>query len=190
MTDRYARQTVLPEVGAAGQARLAAARVLVVGAGGLGSPVLATLAGAGVGQLTVLDHDRVEESNLHRQPLYRMTDIGRSKAEAVREALLAANPAISVDAMPRRLAVAEAPDLIAAADLVLDCADSLAVTYVLSDACRADSKPLVSASVLGLSGYVGAFCGGAPSYRAVFPDMPSTVGSCAANGVLGSAVGC
>jgi len=188
MTDRYARQTVLPEVGAAGQARLAAARVLVVGAGGLGSPVLATLAGAGVGQLNVLDHDRVEESNLHRQPLYRMTDLGRSKAEAVREALLAANPAISVDAMPRRLAVAEAPDLIAAADLVLDCADSLAVTYVLSDACRADSKPLVSASVLGLSGYVGAFCGGAPSYRAVFPDMPSTVGSCAANGVLGSAV--
>ncbi len=188
MTDRYARQTVLPEVGAAGQARLAAARVLVVGAGGLGSPVLATLAGAGVGQLNVLDHDRVEESNLHRQPLYRMTDLGRSKAEAAREALLAANPAISVDAMPRRLAVAEAPDLIAAADLVLDCADSLAVTYVLSDACRADSKPMVSASVLGLSGYVGAFCGGAPSYRAVFPDMPSTVGSCAANGVLGSAV--
>ena len=80
MTDRYARQTVLPEVGAAGQARLAAARVLVVGAGGLGSPVLATLAGAGVGQLNVLDHDRVEESNLHRQPLYRMTDLGRSKA--------------------------------------------------------------------------------------------------------------
>ena len=188
MTDRYARQTVLPEVGAAGQARLAAARVLVVGAGGLGSPVLATLAGAGVGQLNVLDHDRVEESNLHRQPLYRMTDIGRSKAEAAREALLAANPAISADALPRRLAVAEAPDLIAAADLVLDCADSLAVTYVLSDACRADSKPMVSASVLGLSGYVGAFCGGAPSYRAVFPDMPSTVGSCAANGVLGSAV--
>ena len=188
MTDRYARQTVLPEVGAAGQARLAAARVLVVGAGGLGSPVLATLAGAGVGQLTVLDHDRVEESNLHRQPLYRMTDLGRSKAEAAREALLAANPAISVDAMPRRLAVAEAPDLVAAADLVLDCADSLAVTYVLSDACRAASQPLVSASVLGLSGYVGAFCGGAPSYRAVFPDMPSTVGSCAANGVLGSAV--
>ena len=103
MTDRYARQTVLPEVGAAGQARLAAAPVLVVGAGGLGSPVLATLAGAGVGQLTVLDHDRVEESNLHRQPLYRMTDLGRPKAEAAREALLAANPAISVDAMPRRL---------------------------------------------------------------------------------------
>ena len=188
MTDRYARQMVLPEVGPAGQARLAAARVLVVGAGGLGSPVLATLAGAGVGHLTILDHDRVEESNLHRQPLYRMADLGRLKAEAARDALLAANPSIEVDARPVRLGVGNAPGLVADADLVLDCADSLAATYVLSDACHAQRKPLVSASVLGLSGYVGAFCGGVPSYRAVFPDMPATVGSCAANGVLGSAV--
>ena len=188
MTDRYARQTVLPEIGSAGQARLAAARVLVVGAGGLGSPVLATLAGAGTGHLTIVDHDRVEESNLHRQPLYRMGDLGRLKAEAARDAVLAANPTIAVAARPARLGVADAPALVAAADLVLDCADSLAVTYVLSDACYALGKPLVSASVLGLAGYVGAFCGGAPSYRAVFPDMPATVGSCAANGVLGSAV--
>ena len=188
MTDRYARQMVLPEVGAEGQARLAAARVLVVGAGGLGSPVLQTLAGAGIGRITILDHDQVEESNLHRQPLYRMADLGRPKAEAARAALLAANPNVRVEAMPRRLAVVEAPDLVAGHDLVLDCADSLAVTYVLSDACRELAKPLVSASVLGLSGYVGVFCGGAPSYRAVFPDMPTTVGSCAANGVLGSAV--
>ena len=188
VTDRYARQIVLPEVGASGQAKLAAARVLVVGAGGLGSPVLATLAGAGVGRLTILDHDRVEESNLHRQPLYRMADLGRLKAETARDALLAANPAITVTALPVRLAVAAAPGLVAGHDLVLDCADSLAVTYVLSDACRDAGKPLVSASVLGLSGYVGAFCGGAASYRAVFPDMPSVVGTCAANGVLGSAV--
>ena len=188
MTDRYARQMVLPEVGAAGQERLAAARGLVGGPGGPGSPVLATLAGAGVGRLTVLDHDRVEASNLHRQPLYRMADLGRLKAEAARDALLAANPEIAVAALPVRLAVAAAAGLVAAHDLVLDCADSLAVTYVLSDACRDAGKPLVSASVLALAGYVGAFCGGAPSYRAVFPDMPTTVGSCAANGVLGSAV--
>ena len=188
MSDRYARQMVLPEIGGAGQARLAAARVLVVGAGGLGSPVLATLAGAGVGHLTVFDHDRVEESNLHRQPLYRMADIGRHKVDAARDALLAANPEIGVEALSQRLAVAEAAALVGGHDLVLDCADSLAVAYVLSDACRDVGKPLISASVLGLSGYVGAFCAGAPSYRAVFPDMPSTVGSCAANGVLGSAV--
>jgi molybdopterin/thiamine biosynthesis adenylyltransferase len=188
MTDRYARQMVLPEIGVAGQARLAAARVLVVGAGGLGSPVLATLAGAGAGRITLLDHDRVEESNLHRQPLYRMSDIGRLKVDAARDALLAGNPQLAVEALPRRLAVAEAADLVNDHDLVLDCADSLAVTYVLSDACRDAGRVLVTASVLGLSGYVGAFCGSAPSYRAVFPDMPSTVGSCAANGVLGSAV--
>ena len=188
MNDRYARQMVLPEVGVAGQAKLAAARVLVVGAGGLGSPVLAFLAGAGVGHLTIADHDRVDESNLHRQPLYRMADVGRLKAEAARDALLGANPTITVVARPSRLGVADASDLVAAADLVLDCADSLAATYLLSDACHAQGKPLVSASVLGLTGYAGAFCGGAPSYRAVFPDMPAVVGSCAANGVLGSAV--
>jgi molybdopterin/thiamine biosynthesis adenylyltransferase len=188
MTDRYARQIILSEVGPEGQARLTAARVLVIGAGGLGSPVLSTLAGAGVGRLTIVDHDRVDETNLHRQPLYRMADLGRLKAEAARDALLAANPRIAVETLPVRLGVASAPELVAAHDLVLDCADSLAVTYVLSDACRDAEKPLVSASVLGLSGYAGAFCGGAPSYRAVFPDMPTTVGSCAANGVLGSAV--
>jgi sulfur-carrier protein adenylyltransferase/sulfurtransferase len=188
VTGRYARQEVLPEVGTAGQARLAAATALVVGAGGLGSPVLATLAGAGVGRLIVVDHDLVEETNLHRQPLFRMADIGRPKAEAARDALSAANPHVAVETVPTRLGVANAPELVARADLVLDTADSLAVTYVLSDACRAAGKPLVSASVLGSSGYVGAFCGGAPSYRAVFPDMPTAVGSCAANGVLGSAV--
>jgi molybdopterin/thiamine biosynthesis adenylyltransferase len=188
MTGRYSRQEILPEVGPAGQARFAAAEVLVIGAGGLGSPVLATLAGAGVGRLIIVDHDQVEESNLHRQPLYRMADLGGLKAEAARAALLTANPTIAVEALPMRLGVSNAVGLVARADLVLDAADSLAVTYVLSDACHALGKPLVSASVLGLAGYVGAFCGGGPSYRAVFPDMPTTVDSCATNGVLGSAV--
>lgn len=188
MSDRYGRQRVLPEVGEAGQACLAAASVLVVGAGGLGSPVLLTLAGAGVGRLVLVDHDRVELSNLHRQPLFRMADIGRPKVEAARAALLAYNPEIAVEAETLRLDPGNADRLVQRADLVVDAADSLAVTYTLSDTCRDAGKPLVSASVLGLSGYVGAFCGGAPSYRAVFPEMPETVGSCAANGVLGSAV--
>jgi molybdopterin/thiamine biosynthesis adenylyltransferase/rhodanese-related sulfurtransferase len=188
MSDRYARQRVLAEVGEAGQARLAAAAVLVVGVGGLGSPVLATLAGAGVGRLVVVDHDRVEASNLHRQPLFRMADLGRPKAEAARDALLAYNPEVAVEAEAVRLDPANAARLVARAGIVVDAADSLAVTYMLSDACRDAEKPLVSASVLGQQGYVGAFCGGGPSYRAVFPDMPATVGSCPANGVLGSAV--
>jgi len=142
MSDRYARQEILPEVGAEGQARLAAATVLVVGAGGLGCAVLPYLAAAGVGRLIILDHDRVEESNL----------------------------------------------LVEACDVAVDAADSFAATYLLSDTCQRALKPLVSASVLGLRGYVGAFCGGAPSYRAVFPELPRQAGSCAESGVLGTAV--
>jgi molybdopterin/thiamine biosynthesis adenylyltransferase len=189
MSERYQRQSVLPEVGAQGQGRLAAAQVLVVGAGGLGCAVLSYLAAAGVGRIVIIDHDRVEESNLHRQPLYRMSDLGQLKAHAARAALLGLNPSLAIEAVCERLTAANASGLTAAAQVVVDAADSFAVTYVLSDACRTAHVPLVSASVLGLKGYVGAFCGGAPSYRAVFPDMPRAAGSCASAGVLGSAVG-
>jgi hypothetical protein len=150
MSERYARQMVLPEVGAAGQARLAAASVVVVGAGGLGCPVLQYLAGAGVGRLTIVDHDRVEETNLHRQPLYAMADIGKLKAEAAAAALRRFNPGIAVDAVAERLTPQNATALAAGADLLVDAADSFAATYVLSDACLAAAKPLVSASVIGL----------------------------------------
>ena len=185
---RYARQTVLAEVGVAGQARLAAASVLVVGAGGLGCPVLQYLAGAGAGRLTVVDHDRVEETNLHRQPLYGMNDIGVPKADAARRALLRFNPAIAVAAVAERLTPQNVARLVAGADVVVDAADSFATTYILSDACHAAAKPLVSASVIGLTGYAGAFCGGGPSYRAVFPDVAVEGGTCATVGVLGTAV--
>jgi sulfur-carrier protein adenylyltransferase/sulfurtransferase len=188
MSERYARQSILAEVGAAGQSRLGAATVLVVGAGGLGCAVLPYLAAAGVGRLVVVDHDRVEESNLHRQPLYRMSDLGELKARAARAALIAMNPGVEVDVVTERLTAANAASL-TAADVVVDAADSFAVTYALSDACRDRQTPLVSASVLALAGYVGVFCGGAPSYRAVFPEMPRAAGSCAEAGVLGTAVG-
>jgi molybdopterin/thiamine biosynthesis adenylyltransferase/rhodanese-related sulfurtransferase len=189
MSDRYSRQTILPEVGAAGQARLRDASVLVIGAGGLGSAALPYLCAAGVGRLIIVDHDRVEESNLHRQPIYRMSDVGSLKAEASRAALQATNPEIRIEAVCERLTPTNAARLVASADLVVDAADSFAVTYVVSDECFRVGKPLISSSVLGLSGYVGAFCGGAPSYRAVFPDMPRQAGSCATAGVLGTAVG-
>jgi molybdopterin/thiamine biosynthesis adenylyltransferase/rhodanese-related sulfurtransferase len=188
MSDRYARQTVLGEVGAARQARLAAASVLVVGAGGLGCPVLQYLAGAGVGRLIVVDHDLVEETNLHRQPLYGMADIGKPKAQSARAALLRFNPSIAVDAVAERLTPQNVTSLVERADLVVDAADSFAATYILSDACHVAAKPLVSASVIGLTGYVGAFCGGGPSYRAVFPDVAVEGGTCATVGVLGTAV--
>jgi len=189
MSDRYARQEILPEVGAEGQRRLAAATVLVVGAGGLGCAVLQYLTAAGVGSLIVVDPDRVEESNLHRQPLYRMSDIGQPKVAAAHAALVALNPAIRIEAVCDRFSSVNAAPLVEAASVVIDAADSFAVTYLLSDTCQGAGKPLVSASVLGLAGYVGAFCGGAPSYRAVFPELPRSAGSCAESGVLGTAVG-
>ncbi|KIC13631.1 HesA/MoeB/ThiF family protein [Leisingera sp. ANG-Vp] len=186
---RYTRQMILPEVGAEGQARLAGAHVLVVGAGGLGCPVLQYLGGAGVGRITILDGDRVEESNLHRQVLYAMTDIGATKADAARARLLAANPALKIDARAAHLDAANAAGLVAEADLVVDAADSFAVSYILSDECLRQGKILISASALGQSGYAGGFCGGGPSLRAVFPDLPAQAATCATAGVMGPAVG-
>ena len=187
--ERYARQTVLPEIGERGQARLAAARVLVVGAGGLGCAVLQYLCAAGVGRLEVIDPDVVEESNLHRQPLYRVSDLGAPKARLAAASLAALNPEVAIEAAVERVTPANAAAWCARADIIVDAADSLALTYILSDECRRLGKPLVSASVVGLSGYAGVFCGAGPSYRAVFPEMPQRAGSCAESGVLGSAVG-
>ena len=187
--NRYTRQMVLPQVGRDGQDRIEAAHVLVVGAGGLGVPVLQYLAGAGIGAITLIDPDRVEESNLHRQPAYRMKDIGRYKVRAAARAIARLNPWIELLALPDRLTPANAPKLVGRADVVLDCADSYAVSYTLSDACMAAGKPLISASVLGVSGYVGGFCGGAPSLRALFPDPPDSGQTCATAGVLGPVVG-
>ena len=189
MIDRYARQMVLPEVGARGQERLGVATVLVAGAGGLGCAILQYLCAAGVGRLIILDHDRVDESNLHRQPLYRMSDLGEPKARAAAVAMRSLNPHVQVEDAIERLTPANAAAWVSRADIIVDAADSLALTYILSDECFRQGKPLVSASVLGLSGYVGVFCGGAPSYRAVFPEMPRQAGSCAQSGVLGTAVG-
>jgi sulfur-carrier protein adenylyltransferase/sulfurtransferase len=189
MSDRYARQTVLPEVGPRGQERLASATVLVAGAGGLGCAVLQYLCAAGVGRLLIVDHDRVDESNLQRQPLYRMSDLGEPKARAAAAAMRQLNPEVAVEDAVERLTPANAADWVSRADVIIDAADSLALTYILSDECLRQRKPLISASVLGLSGYVGAFCGSGPSYRAVFPEMPLQAGSCAQSGVLGTAVG-
>ena len=185
---RYSRQQQLSEIGLQGQERLRKACALIVGAGGLGCPVLSALAGAGIGKLIIVDHDIVEESNLHRQPLYTMQDIGRLKAETARTRLLAYNPEIEIESHAKKLGPRNAAMLVAQADIVVDAADSFAVTYILSDACALAKKPLISASALGLSGYVGLFCGNGPSYRAVFPEMPKTAANCNEAGVLGSIV--
>ena len=175
--DRYARQIILPQVGNTGQDRLQRSSVLVVGAGGLGCAVMQYLGAAGVGRLIAMDHDRVEETNLHRQPLYRMSDLGRPKTEAARSMRCSGlNPGLQITAVTQRLTPANAATWIAHADVVVDAADSFAVTYILSDECRRAHKYLISASVLGLSGYAGVFCGDVPSYQAVFPDLPRRAG--------------
>lgn len=186
---RYARQTVLPEVGAEGQARFASAHVLVVGAGGLAASVLPLLAGAGIGRITIVDGDTIDLSNLHRQTLFTEEDCGRSKAETAARRCAALNREIEVTGKIQALTSENAASLVAQSDVILDCADSYAASYVLSDTCLAQGKPLISASALGLSGYVGGFCGGAPSLRALFPDAPDSGASCASAGVLGPVVG-
>jgi len=186
--DRYQRQTMLPEIGEQGQQRLAQARVLVVGAGGLGATLLPQLAGAGIGYLRVCDDDQVEVHNLHRQTLFTMQDIGQPKAVAARRALNALNPECEVDVLTLRLSGSNLTDALRDIDLVVDAADNFAITWLLSDACVERGLPLISASALGRKGYVGGFCGGSPSYRALFPQLPSSAANCSTAGVMGPAV--
>ena len=186
---RYVRQMVLPEIGPDGQERLSGAHALVVGAGGLGVPVLQYLAGAGLGRITLVDGDRVAEHNLHRQPLYRMDQIGQPKAQAAAAGLAALNPDVTVTPVCAMLDPANAPELVADANIVLDCADTFGASLTLSDCCAAQGRPLVTASALALSGYVAGCCGPAPSLRAIFPDLPERGATCATAGVMGPVVG-
>ncbi len=185
---RYQRQTMLPEVGEQGQQALSAARVLVVGAGGLASTLLPLLAGAGIGYIRLYDDDVVALHNLHRQTLFTTADIGEPKVFCAQRALAQRNPDTVVEAHPVALQASRIEEALVDIDLVIDAADNFAVTYLLSDSCFARNLPLVCASVLGRQGYAGSFCGGAPSYRALFPQLPKASGNCNTAGVLGPAV--
>ncbi|MGK3122739.1 ThiF family adenylyltransferase [Candidatus Pantoea formicae] len=186
--DRYQRQMMLPEIGVAGQQKLAAARVLVVGAGGLGATLLPQLVGAGVGFIRLCDDDEVALHNLHRQTLFTMQDIGYAKVERAQQALQQRNPEVKLEVFRHALSGSDLPHILSDIDVVIDAADNFAVTYPLSDACLQANIPFISASVLGRQGYVGGFCGSAPSYRAVFPSLPSSAANCNTAGVMGPAV--
>ncbi|MBL4597772.1 MAG: HesA/MoeB/ThiF family protein [Rhizobiaceae bacterium] len=186
---RYARQEILPEIGAAGQAQLQSSHAVIVGAGGLGCPALQYLVAAGLGRITIVDGDTISLTNLHRQTLYREDQTGALKADIAVETLRRLNSDCALKSVPHALTPANAEALLADANIILDCADSFAVSYILSDVCEEKCLPLISASALEFNGYVGGFCGGSPSLRAVFPDLPERAATCATAGVLGPVVG-
>lgn len=189
---RYARHLTLPGFGAEGQRILRASRVLVVGAGGLGSPALLYLAGAGVGHITIIDDDVVDESNLQRQVIHRESDIGRPKAESAADAVRRLDSEASVTAIVGRLSVDNAEELFATHDVVLDGADNFATRYLSSDAAELTGTPLVWATILQFAGQLSVFWPGhGPMLRDLYPDIPDpgSVPSCAAGGVLGAMVG-
>ncbi len=186
---RYARHIVLREIGGPGQARLRAARVVVVGAGGLGDPALLYLAAAGVGALRVIDDDVVSLSNLQRQILFGMADIDAPKAEAARAALARINPGVAVDARMARLGAGNAAELLEGATLVIDGSDNFATRYAVNAACVAAGRPLLSAAMSQWEGQISLFdpARGGPCYRCVFPEPPAEglAPSCAEAGVAG-----
>ena len=192
--DRYARHLVLREVGGPGQTKIRNARVLIVGAGGLGSPAALYLAAAGVGTLGLVDDDAVSLSNLQRQILFRTADIGRAKVEAGADTLKALNPGVQVQTHKLRLTAANAMEIVAGYDIVADGSDNFATRFLLNDACFFAQKPLVSAAVTEFEGQLATYKGyapGCPCYRCLFaaPPPPGTAPNCSETGVLGAAAG-
>jgi molybdopterin-synthase adenylyltransferase len=188
--ERYSRQLVLPEWGAAAQLALAEASVLIVGAGALGSPVALYLAGAGVGRMGIVDDDAVELSNLHRQLLHFTPDLGVPKAESAAAKLRFLNPDVVVEPYQMRVDAGNASAIVEGQDLVVDCSDSFVTRYAVNAACCAARVPLVEAGVLGMSGLVMSIKPGRTAcYRCAFPSAPEDAPRCADAGVLGPAAG-
>ncbi|TIP05637.1 MAG: molybdopterin-synthase adenylyltransferase MoeB [Mesorhizobium sp.] len=197
--ERYARHIVLPEIGGPGQQKLKRARVLVIGAGGLGAPVLEYLAAAGVGTLGIVDDDTVSLSNLQRQVIHGSDTIGLAKTDSAAAAIMRINPNVRVEAHSLRLTDENAPALVGRYDVVVDGSDNFETRYAVADACESEKKPLVTAAVGRFDGSVTVlkpFESGAdgkrnPSYRDLFPEAPpeGLVPSCAVAGIVGALTG-
>ncbi|MFP6733680.1 MAG: molybdopterin-synthase adenylyltransferase MoeB [Rhodospirillales bacterium] len=193
--ERYARHILLPEIGGAGQSRLLDARVLVIGAGGLGSPAILYLAAAGVGTIGIIDDDAVDLSNLQRQIVHATARIGAAKTDSARQAVAAINPGVTVKPMPERLTAENAAAIIADYDIVADGSDNFETRFLVNDACYFGQKTLVSAAILRFDGQLSTFKphagDGHPCYRCLFPEPPppDMVPSCAEAGVMGALCG-
>ncbi|HAP68830.1 MAG TPA: hypothetical protein DCR04_03745 [Flavobacteriales bacterium] len=185
---RYARHIALNEVGESGQQKLLNAKVLVIGAGGLGCPALQYLAASGVGTIGIVDGDTVDESNLHRQILYTTSDVGRLKAEAAKERLKALNPNVSINIYPENLRAENALEIVCDYGFVIDGTDNFVARYLVNDACVKLNKSFVYGAIHKFEGQVSVFnFNGGPTYRCLFPENPqqSQVPNCAEVGVLG-----
>lgn len=190
--ERYSRHLLLTEVGVLGQRRLKNAKVLVIGAGGLGSPVISYLAAAGVGRIAIVDDDAVDVSNLQRQVLHSTGSVGAPKVSSAAAAVAALNPLVDVEPLELRLDASNALELFGRFDLVLDGSDNFATRYLVSDACEILAKPLVWGSILRFDGQVSVFwAGNGPTYRDIFPEPPAaeTVPACSEAGVFGMLCG-
>lgn len=189
---RYSRHLLIPEVGLTGQEKLACARVLCIGAGGLGSPVLQYLAAAGVGRIGIVDDDTVDETNLQRQTLFTTADIGLPKVQIASERLQAMNPQVAIDRVGVRFDASNARALVSLYDVVVDCTDLFETRYLINDACVLEGRPDVYGSIFRFDGQVSVFdAKHGPCYRCLFPEPPpgGSVPSCAEGGVLGVLAG-
>ncbi len=190
---RYARHILLPEVGGVGQEKLLNARALVVGAGGLGSPLILYLAAAGVGTIGVIDHDRVDLSNLQRQVLHTTARIGMAKVDSAQAAVSAINPDVKIVAYNQRLTAQNIEAVMADYDIVADGSDNFATRFLISDACFFSKKTLVSAAVLRFDGQLATYKPhtGGPCYRCLHPEEPTEgqIPTCAEAGILGAVAG-
>ena len=189
---RYSRQIMLPQIDVAGQEKLLSSHALIIGLGGLGSPVALYLAAAGVGRLTLVDHDQVDLSNLQRQVIHTSADIGRDKVESARDQILAINPDCKVNCIPAQLSGKALLEQVRSADIAIECSDNFASRFALNEACVKTGTPLVSGAVIRMEGQLGVFDArdtSAPCYACLYREEGEDENRCSETGVLAPVAG-